>query len=89
MRARRSRRVRRTAEEWAEIFRRFDSKNLGARQFCRQEGLPLSSFHRWRPRVKARTVAEFVDLSPPATGAVTPWELEVALPNGVRLQFRG
>ena len=83
-------RVRRTKKEWEEILRRFESSGLGPREYCRREGLPLSSLQRWRNRLGSRVAAEFVELTPSATEPTTPnWELEVSLPNGVRLQFRG
>ena len=83
-------RVRRTREEWTAILRRFDSSGLGPREYCRREGLPLSSFQRWRSRVGTPSAAEFVELTPSSPEPTTPgWELVVSLPNGVQLQFRG
>ena len=83
-------RVRRTKKEWVEILRRFDSSGVGPREYCRREKLPLSSFQRWRNRLGSRVAAEFVELPPSATESEgCGWELEVSLPNGVRLQFRG
>ena len=83
-------RVRRTKKEWAGILRRFESSGLGPREYCRQEKLPLSSFQRWRNRLGSPVAAEFVELTPPAPeSTMSGWELEVSLPNGVRLQFRG
>jgi hypothetical protein len=83
-------RVRRTRKEWAEIFRRCDSSGLGPQEYCRREGVPLSSFQRWRSRLGSRLAKEFVELTPTSTDATTSgWELAVSLPNGVRLEFRG
>jgi len=83
-------RVRRTREEWVAILQRFDSSGLGPREYCRREGLPLSSFQRWRSRVGSPSSAEFVELTPSSPESMSSgWELEVTLPNGVQLQFRG
>jgi hypothetical protein len=85
------RRKRRTESEWIEILRRFESSDLTIRDFCHREGLPLSSFQRWRSRLGPVGPGEFVELVP-AAAAVSPlpeWSLEVALPNGVQLRFRG
>ena len=83
-------RVRRTRKEWTGILRRFDSSGLAPKEFCWKEGLSLSSFQRWRSRMGARAAAEFVELTPASTeSAASGWELEVTLPHGVRLQFRG
>jgi hypothetical protein len=83
-------RVRRTKKEWTKILRGFDSTGLSPREYCRREGLPLSSFQRWRNRLESHTAAEFVEITPPVTESTkSGWELEVSLPNGVRVQFRG
>ena len=86
------RRTRRSRSDWAAIFRRFESSGLTIREFCRRERLPLSSFQRWRSRLGAVVPAEFVELVPsrPETpSVVAAWSLEIALPNGVQLRFRG
>jgi len=82
-------RVRRTKKEWAGVLRRFDSSGLGPKEYCQREGLPLSSFQRWRKRLGSSAATEFVELSPSTKPATSGWELEVLLPNGVQLQFRG
>ena len=83
-------RKRRTRSEWTGIFRRFESSGVTVREFCRREGLPLSSFQRWRSRLGPVGAVDFVELVPTAT-ASTPasdWSLDIALPNGVQLRFR-
>jgi hypothetical protein len=82
--------VRRSRKEWAGILQRFDSSGLAPQEYCRREGLPLSSFQRWRSRLTTGTTAEFVELGPSSPESTrSGWELEVILPHGVRLQFRG
>jgi transposase-like protein len=86
-------RQRRTEAEWAEILRRFKSSGQGRREFCRREGLALSSFQRWRDRAgRASSPGTFVELVP-ATLAPAParssWELELSLPNGICFRLRG
>lgn len=85
-------RRRRTEAEWTEILRRFKGSGLGRREFCRREGLALSSFQRWRDRARrAPAPGAFVELvpSPTPTPARSGWELELSLPNGVGLRLRG
>jgi len=84
-------RTRRTETEWVEILKRFQSSDLTVREFCRREGVSLSSFQRWRSRLRETAAAEFVELVPAAaSGALEPeWSLEIALPNGAQLRFRG
>jgi len=86
-----ARRTRRTETEWVGILKRFQSSDLTVREFCRREGVSLSSFQRWRSRLRTAAAAEFVELVPAATsGAPEPgWSLEIALPNGAQLRFRG
>jgi hypothetical protein len=90
MRKRRTGGVRRTEDQWAEILRRFHSGGLGSKEFCRREGVPLSSLQRWRLRLGPIPEAKFVELVPPAPSVALPaiWCLEVSLPNGACLRFR-
>lgn len=88
----RGQRQRRTEAEWAEILGRFKASGLGRREFCRREGLALSSFQRWRARAgRTSRRPAFVELVPASTAvpATSAWEVEVALPNGMHLRLRG
>ncbi len=83
-------RKRRTAKEWGQILRRLRSSGLSRTEFCRREGIALSSFDRWRRRVEPESACgDFVELAPATTVRDETWELEIALPNGVHLRFRG
>ena len=84
-----ARRRRRDKNQWTELFKLFESSGLSSREFCRREGLALSSFQRWRRRLGPIATAEFVELVPSVTAsAQSDWSLEIALPNGVQLRFR-
>ena len=91
MRKTSTRRPRRGEKQWAEIFGQFESSELGSREFCRREGLALSSFQRWRRRLGSTSSNDFVELVPAAhpSTASSSWSLDVALPNGVSLHFEG
>jgi len=83
-------RKRRTAKEWGRILRRQRSSGSSRSEFCRRERIPLSSFDRWRQLIEREGAsADFVELAPAATVRQESWELEIALPNGVQLRFRG
>ena len=86
-----ARRPRRDEKQWTEIFKRFESSGLSSRDFCRCEGLALSSFQRWRRRLGSIAPAEFVELVPTVQSSAAPssWSLDVSLPNGVCLRFQG
>jgi hypothetical protein len=84
-------RVRRSEKQWIAIMKRFESSSLGSREFCRREGVSPSSFQRWRRRLGSTFAGEFVELVPESspTMVMPSWSLDVALPNGVCLRFRG
>ena len=87
----RSNRTRRTESEWTEILGRFASSQLDSQEFCRREGLALSSFQRRRSRLGSVAGTDFVELVPassPSDAALT-WSLDVSLPGGVCLRFQG
>ncbi len=87
----RSKRTRRTRAQWTEVLREFESSGVGSREFCRREGLPPSSFQRWRSRLGSVAAAEFVELvpTPSPSAPLSSWSLDVSLPNGVGLRFQG
>lgn len=87
-----SNRSRRSAEQWTEVLRRFTSSGLGVREFCRREGIAQSSLQRWRRRLGPTAPPNFVELSPAANDTAsspTSWSLDIELPDGIHLQFRG
>ena len=84
---RRVNRVRRDAAEWGALLERQEASGLSRLAFCRRERIPPSSMTKWRKQLTSLP-ARFVELTP---SPVQPagWELEVALPNGAVLRFRG
>lgn len=83
---------RRTKAQWTEVFRRFESSGLSRRDFCRREGLALSSFQRWRSLIAApEQQGQFVELIPSSTPAAPAagWTLDLSLPNGASIRLRG
>ena len=52
-----------TAEEWREVLGRQGESGLGPTAFCRQEGLVLTTFHKWKARLASgEQEAGFVEL---------------------------
>ena len=81
--------VRRSEGEWREIFSRYERGGLRAREFCGREEIHLASFLRWQRKLNVPTgSSEFVPVTP-ASPASSSWSLEISLPNGCRLRFRG
>ena len=82
--------ARRSDSEWRSIVRKFNAGSLTIKDFCSKEKLVLSTFKRWQQKITAKPTAKFVDLAPePIPAASSSWELDIDLPNGVRLLFRG
>ncbi len=91
-------RIRRSEDEWRELFVRFEHGGQTCEQFCADEGLALSTFSRWRQRIRAQGHADarlssetvFVALSSvDAPDAVaSPWDVELQLGAGVFLRLR-
>ena len=85
--------VRRTEIEWRELITRWQASGQGVVEFCRVQEIQLSSFQRWRQRLaQASATNDFVAVTP-APRALEPtvatWSLELTLPNGCTLRFRG
>ena len=86
------RRVRRTEKQWTEILQRFEASGLSSREYCKREGLTLSSLRRWRSRCGRAQVPQFVELASPSTtpaASSTSWALELSLPDGTCVRLRG
>jgi hypothetical protein len=92
--AAKQRRVRRSAGEWRELFARFDHSGLTREAFCAEHGIVLSSFIRWRKKLRpgacpapvAAPEPVFVELT--SKRETSPWEVEFELGAGVVLRFR-
>ena len=86
-------RIHRSTEQWQRIVRHFEKSGLTADAFCRRESLAKSTFDLWRRRLsRDAQPAGFVELkqSPQDIDATAEsWTLEIDLPGGVRLCFRG
>ena len=89
----------RSPAEWKAIIERQEQSGLSQRAFCQKEGISLSSFARHRQE-RPDPRSAFIELptksenapskseTPPAVQD-KPWSVEVALPNGCLLRFRG
>lgn len=89
--------ARRSEIQWRELFDRFEDSAQTRERFCREQGIALSSFDRWRtklrehpptqPKISANPV--FVELSSDTPTPVTPaWDVELQLGAGVILRLR-
>jgi hypothetical protein len=85
------RRVYRRQAEWADIVARHEQSGLSRREFCEREGLALSSLSRWQQKLRAGEPPQFIDVTPgqAAMSSASDWDIEVELPNGIKLRLRG
>jgi len=91
-------RIRRSKDQWREVFARFEQSGQTIEQFCAQQGLALSTFSRWRQRLRSNSrkatqgspEAVFVELSrgDAPCPVVSPWDVELQLGNGMFLRWR-
>jgi len=52
-----ARRVRRSAEQWADLIEAQSTSGRSIAVFCREHGLSANSFYRWRRRLEASASA--------------------------------
>ena len=89
----RQRRTHRSEAAWREVFTQFERSGQTRKRFCAEQGLTLSSFTRWRQKLRQAShspaaVAEdalFVEL---AADAEPGWDVELELGAGVVLRVR-
>jgi hypothetical protein len=55
-------------EAWRKVVERFDGSGQSVGEFCKREGLCVSSFKRWRPRVEAELQQGAVSALPAIAG---------------------
>jgi hypothetical protein len=84
--------IRRSEEEWQEIFSRFRESGMTEAAFCRQEKIAKSSFSKRKAasRVQRRKPA-FVELTPPSravAASVAECEMILTLPGGTTLRWK-
>jgi len=80
----------RSEAEWRTICERFTKSGLGPKEFCHREAIALGSFKKWYQRCAENGAQReaFVELLTPAAQSQV-WAVEVELPSGVRVRFRG
>jgi len=91
-----SKRIRRSTDDWREIFGQQRSSGLNQAAFCQREGIALSTFARWKQRLADRVEPEqeaggraggdWIDLSGLAGGR-SGWTIELDLGDGICLRL--
>jgi hypothetical protein len=79
---------------WQAILARFDASGITQEAFCRRESLAISTFNKWRKRLKRDPIEtaagpRFVELGPPSGDThVSGWDIELDLGDGRVLRLR-
>ena len=92
-------RVSRTPDQWQSLFDRFEQSGQSRDQFCHEQGISLSSFSRWRTKLRKQTLVkpassesplftELTSANQPAGSAVSGWDIELQLGAGVLIRLR-
>jgi len=82
---------RRTADQWQALIEQHAHSSQSITEFCRNQNLAVSSFHRWRRVLRQKPGhAGFLEInpSPAAEDPQATWLLEVELPGGAHLRLR-
>ncbi len=91
------RQICRSPSQWCELFARFEQSGQTRVQFCAEHGLRLSTFDRWRRRLRqdgsvAREPSDealFVEVAQNAPArSMVSWDVELPLGSGVVLRLR-
>jgi hypothetical protein len=90
-------RIRRTPTQWRALFARFKQGEQTREQFCIEQGISLSSFDRWRTKLRKAPSTQavisgapmFVELTPETSSPMTSaWDVELQLGAGIVLRLR-
>jgi hypothetical protein len=87
-----SKRVRRSADQWAGFLSDQRASGLSQVEFCKREGIALSTFARWRQQLAGAdesTAREepWIELGD-LPGTRAGWDIELDLGDGICLRLR-
>ena len=79
---------RRSAQDWAQWLRLFETSGQKVKEFCREKGLPPSSFSYWRRRLRSqpgtKASEKLIEIRPAAVRAgVGSWAMRIAVRGGI------
>jgi hypothetical protein len=91
-----------THQQWQVIVEQHASSGLQVATFCKQQQITPSSFYAWRKRLANQPSFpsippkplmndthqdNWLGITPEPIAATQPWDIELALPNGVVLRM--
>lgn len=90
-------RICRSPAQWRALFTQFEQSEQTRDQFCSEQGISLSSFDRWRTKLREAPSTQamiskepvFVELTADTPSLPTAtWDVELQLGGGVLLRLR-
>ena len=77
-------------DEWQTHVMQWQQTTLNQTEYCRQQGLKLSSFNKWCHRMKATKVAsrDFVEVSVGVTSAAPELEIKLSPDGGLSMAIK-
>ena len=85
-------RIRRSPDQWSQVISDQRASGLSQVEFCKREGIALSTFARWRHRLSGAEKATsgeapWIELSD-LPGTRAGWDIELDLGDGICLRLR-
>ena len=82
-------RPRLSPKEWSKIVARYRESGKTQADFCRDEGLSLTTLQKRLYRSRPKPRSAFADVTPTAASdsSASRWQIEVQLPAGVSIRL--
>ena len=88
-----SKRIHRSPDQWSQVISDQRASGLSQVEFCKREGIALSTFARWRQRLSGADQLTFRDESwielSDFPGTRAGWKIELDLGDGICLRSQG
>ena len=68
----RTRRARKSFEQWSELVEQFDCSNDSMERFCQHQDLAVSTFQRWRSAIRQSKMLGTIETASQFTQVMTP-----------------
>jgi transposase-like protein len=90
-------RISRTPDQWQAVFEQFEHSGQTREQFCHEHDISVSSFSRWRTKIRKRTSSKPLPTDPPLFAELTSemrspvspgWDIELQLGTDIFLRLR-
>ena len=78
----------RTADQWRALIAAHTASGQTQQDFCQESSLSLTSFQKWRRRLRKESEAKFIEVTPRADGhRFSGAKLELEIAGGITLRM--